>query len=225
MSEPITLTAYAARRGVSVKAVSKAVAAGRLSGSVVRDKHGSPKIADPELADREWVTKTRASIDRKPASYSEASPTPPHAWVAGLAGSGEPPEPHRPPEPPPPAPRARPAPPRPAPAATPADEVPDYHAARARREAAAARREAALADIAELDAAERKGELVPVDEARSDVINRFTIVRTRILSVPSRFAQRAPDLAAVAVPILDELLRDALEELADPGENAQDGER
>jgi hypothetical protein len=41
----MSLTAYAARRGVSPKAVSKAVAAGRLDKSVVRDEHGAPKIA------------------------------------------------------------------------------------------------------------------------------------------------------------------------------------
>lgn len=183
--EPLTLTAYAARRGVSVKAVSKAVAAGRLVASVVRDKHGAPKIADPELADREWTAKTRSSIDRPPDPADD--------------------------EPLPPPPR-RPAPPVP-PRAT--SDVPDYHESRARREAAAARREAALADVAELDAAERKGDLVPVEEARNQVTERFTIVRTRLLGIPSRLAQRLPHVAAEVVPVLDELLREALEELAD----------
>jgi phage terminase Nu1 subunit (DNA packaging protein) len=83
----------------------------------------------------------------------------------------------------------------------------DYLAARARREAA-------LADIAEIDRDERRGELVSVEEARADVIDAFTVVKTRILGVSSRVAQRMPHLAAEVVPVLDALLREALEELA-----------
>lgn len=57
---PISLREYARHRaargfvGTSAAAVSKAVASGRLVKSVVRDHRGQPKIADPELADREW---------------------------------------------------------------------------------------------------------------------------------------------------------------------------
>lgn len=39
-------------------AVSNAVKAGRLKDSVTRDENGSPKIADPDLADREWEANT-----------------------------------------------------------------------------------------------------------------------------------------------------------------------
>jgi hypothetical protein len=213
---PMTLTAYATRRGVSVKAVSKAVAAGRLAGSVVRDKHGAPKIGDPELADLEWSAKTRASIDR-----ADHPPSDPAAQPAEIV------------------PRPRPAPIQRAPAAitpratpsyasppaaiaapAPAPGVPDYHESRARKEAAAARREAALADVAELDAAERKGELVPVVDARDEVIAAYTIARTRLLGVPSRLAQRLPHLAGEVVPVLDDLLREALEELSVDEERA-----
>ena len=94
------------------------------------------------------------------------------------------------------------------------EDIPDYMVSRARREAAAARREAAQADLAELDVAQRTGEFVPVAEARADVIDKFTTVTTRILGVPSRVAQRLPRLAAEVVPVLDSLLREALEELA-----------
>ena len=181
----MTLTAYAARRGVSVKAVSKAVASGRLASSIVRDKHGAPKIADPEVADREWQENTRSSIDRPPlvpvpeGEHEECAPAP-----------------------------------RP-------DDVPDYHESRARREAAAARREAALAELAERELAVHKGTLIDAAQARADVIGIFTIVKTRLLGIPSRVAQRLPHLAAEVVPLLDELLREALEDLAD-GRGAAD---
>jgi phage terminase Nu1 subunit (DNA packaging protein) len=54
----MSLRAYATRRGVSSEAVSKAISAGRLRDSVERVR-GIPKIADPELADREWEENTR----------------------------------------------------------------------------------------------------------------------------------------------------------------------
>lgn len=50
--------AYAKRRGVSAMAVSGAIKEGRLRLSVVRDAFGQPKIADPDLADREWAAHT-----------------------------------------------------------------------------------------------------------------------------------------------------------------------
>lgn len=189
---PLSLTAYAARRGVSPKAVSKAVAAGRLVGSVVRDDHGDPKILDPDLADREWEANTRTRIDR-PIVESRTQPTPIMQPT-----------------------------PRVVPVIRVSTDVPDYNVSRALREAAAARREAAKAELAELDVAERRGELVPADEARAVLVDKFTIVKTKILGIPSRFAQRMPELASVAIPVIDELLREALEELAD--DTASDGD-
>lgn len=59
-SEPISLRAYAKRRGVSVEAVSRAITRGRLLNSVTRIA-GVPKIADPELADQEWDANTDLS--------------------------------------------------------------------------------------------------------------------------------------------------------------------
>lgn len=102
-------------------------------------------------------------------------------------------------------------------------EVPDYNVSRALREAAAARREAALADMAEIEVAELRGELVNVAEARADVIAKFTVVKTKLLGIPARLAQRLPELAAEVVPVADELLREALEELAADADSA-DGE-
>lgn len=173
-AKPISLRAYAKRRGVSPEAVSKAIESGRLSASITRVR-GAPKIADPELADREWDGNTRPSVDRSPPPDVDRD----------------------------------------------VDDA-DYHIARARREVAAARREAALADMAELDLAERRGALIEVDQARADVIDKFTIVRTRILGVPARVAQRMPALASEVVPVLEEFLREGLEELADALEEMAD---
>lgn len=162
---------------MSAESVSKAVAARRLLESVVM-VDGHPKIADPELADREWAANTRPRV--------EAAPAQPAADTKTRAPASD-------------------------------DGIP-YAESLAKRAAAAARREVALADMAELDLGERRGELVAADEALAEVIERFTLVKTRLLGVPARVAQRLPHLAAEVVPVIDELLREALEELADDGD-------
>jgi hypothetical protein len=174
--EPLSLRAYALRRGVSAEAVSKAVASGRLDRSVTR-VDGQPKIADPELADREWAANTRSNGDR-------------------------------------PDPAATPAPTQPKPAHAVPSGIPDLNTSRAIRAAALARRDAAMADLAELELDERRGSVVDADEARADVIAAYSVVKTRLLGVPSRVAQRLPDVAARIVPVVDELIREALEELS-----------
>jgi hypothetical protein len=163
---PLSLRAYAKRRGVSPEAVSKAVESGRLRESVVL-VGGVPKIGDPDLADREWDARTRPRVDQRPARPRGADPAPNQ--------QAEPCDPVGP--------------------APDAGPVPDYFVSRVLREAAAARREAALAVLAELDVAVRQGELVPVAEARQAVIDKFSIVRTRILGVPLRVAQRVPHVS------------------------------
>lgn len=55
----MSLRAYARRRGVSPMAVTFAIRSGRLSRSVVRTAQG-PKIADADVADREWADNTDA---------------------------------------------------------------------------------------------------------------------------------------------------------------------
>lgn len=184
-AKPTSLRAYARRRGVSPEAVSKAITSGRLRASVVMVR-GAPKIADVDLADREWTASTRPRVDHPP---------PPSPLAGALAG-----------------------------AASALDDVPDYNVSRAQREFHAARREAALADIAEIEASEKKGELVSVAEARADVIEKFTVVKTKILGVPTRVAQRLPHLAAEVVPVVDELLREALEELAAEPDGGEEDE-
>jgi hypothetical protein len=82
--KPLSLRAYAGRRGVSAEAVSKAIETGRLHASVVRDARGAPKIADPELADREWGARTRPRIDHAPVA--RAAPAEPAAVPAPAAG-------------------------------------------------------------------------------------------------------------------------------------------
>jgi hypothetical protein len=68
--KPLSLRAYAKRRNCSHVAVRNAIKAGRLVKSVV-DVDGQPKIADPELADREW--KANTDLSRAPDSVKRSA--------------------------------------------------------------------------------------------------------------------------------------------------------
>jgi hypothetical protein len=87
------------------------------------------------------------------------------------------------------------------------DGIPPLHESRARKEAAAA-------ELAERKLAEHEERYVDRDEARADVIAAYTIVRTRLLGVPSRVRQRDSTLTMAQVQLLDDMIREALEELA-----------
>lgn len=195
----MSLRAYAVRRGVSAESVSKAVRTGRLVASVTVIA-GAPKIADPDLADREWEANTQPRIDQPQPSQQRPAP---RAKVARVADpdDGEDEDDDE----------------------LPAD-VPPYKLSRARREAEAARREAALADLAEIDVAERREELVPADEARAFIFERFAVVKGKLLGVPSRVVQQLPHLAKEVEPVIDGLIREVLEELAADVETDGDAE-
>lgn len=176
-----SLSAYARHRGVSVEAVSKAVAAGRLPTAVVL-VDGQPKIADVALADQEWEANTRPRIDqpRKPRRRSAADAD------ADIDANAD------------------------------GDASQRYLEARARRESA-------LADLAEIEVEEKLDELVPFEEARDYMIDKFTVAKTKLLGIPSRFVQQFPDLAEHA-PAIESLLREAMEELAIDEDDGGDGE-
>lgn len=185
----MSLSDYARRKGVTVVSVSKAVKSGRLRQSVTRDERGQPKIADVELADREWETNTRRRIDR------------PTAPAAPIAANAEPVA-----APAAPAPRNR----RSAAADT---EVPDYNAARARKEAAAAIKEAALAEMAKIQLAELRGQVGRVADFKLRMANTFITCRTKLAALPSRARSRDPSLTLAQISLLESLLREALTEL------------
>jgi hypothetical protein len=168
----MSLTQYAKRRGVSTRAVSKAVATGRLRESVIR-VDGAPKIADVELADIEWFENTRPRTD---------------TWRqdGGIAADAR------------------------------AAEISEQ---RAQLEAVRARREVAEAELAELELHERRSALVAIEDVRREIPQAFAIVRTRILRIVDDIRARHPPqtaiLDAAELATVDELIRDALEEVSD----------
>lgn len=191
--EPLTLTDYAKLRGCSVMSVSKAVSKHRLQASVGRDERGRPTIIDPALADREWEANTRHRVDRPPQEprIRQGTPSPRQSGSSKLtvdAGSS------------------------PAPGT-----IPDYNTSRAIKEAAAARREAAQADMAELQRDQLRGKLGDVAELTNEFNSHIADAKARLLALPAQVGQECPDLVERVVPVVDRLIRMALEKLAADG--------
>jgi hypothetical protein len=153
---PLSLRAYARRRGCSAEAVSKAITTGRLSRSVVR-VDGQPKIADPDLADREWAEATDQT--RSPLRAAD-----------GLKLQEE-----------------------------------------------LARAKHWEANLKEQQFREREGELVEAKLVEAQLAEVFTQCRTKLLGVPSRARQLLPHLTNADVAVLEDLQREALQDLVAPG--------
>ena len=185
---PMSLRDYARRRGVSPMAVSRAVTAGRLTKSVVRDAKGDPKIADADLADREWEATTDYS--RAPGTVKERAAAErldgAHGTVAGRKSAA-----------------------RPRPAVV-DDGMPEELSLAEE----SAKEKHWKARIAELEFRERSGELVDAKAMEAKLADMFTTVRTKLLGLPTRAKQQLPHLTASDVTLLDSLVREALEGLA-----------
>lgn len=184
-ASPITLTAYAARRGVSKMAVSRAVKGGRLRASVARDERGRPMISDPDLADREWEASTDLS---KAPGYVKERESARAAQTPDLA----------------------PAPPAPDPTQSSGDAGAPANLSLGEE---SAREKFWKANLAELDFRKRSGELVEAREMTDRIADVFTRVRARLLALPTRTRQQLPHLTVADVGAVDVMVREALEEL------------
>lgn len=87
------------------------------------------------------------------------------------------------------------------------EEVPDYNESRARTEFL-------KAELLELERAEKEKRLVDAGEVSQKWNELVSIARTKILGVPSKAKQRIPDFPQDAFVILEDIVREALEDLA-----------
>lgn len=185
---PMSCRAYAKRRGVSAMAVSEAIKNGRLVKSVVRNEFGQPKIADADLADREW----EANTDSSKRANAAGGVDPRGATLGGI-------------------PIEQPEDDEPTPPKREVDESGVETVASATQ-----RLKAAQADLAELKFAEAAGELVPARDVEARMVSVFTSCKTRLLAIPSRARQALPHLSNADVTAIEALVREALEELTTP---------
>lgn len=87
-------------------------------------------------------------------------------------------------------------------------EIPDYNDSRARSEFE-------KANILEMERRQKEGELIERTTWERAYVETVSRVKTKLLGVPSRVKQRVPHLDPEDVAVIDDLLREALEELAD----------
>lgn len=181
-------------------AVSDAIKSGRIGPPAVIRVEGQPKIADVALADEQWARNTdpvRAAnalaqgTTAGPPQPLVITTSPPRVLVAGppppMRGSID--------------------------AAPPTIDAPPVGEPEGTA-TATERLKSAQADLAELKRDEARGLLVLASEVEKKVSDTFAACRTRLLSIPSRARQSLPHLANADVIVLEELLREALEDLS-----------
>jgi phage terminase Nu1 subunit (DNA packaging protein) len=83
--------------------------------------------------------------------------------------------------------------------------------------AARARLALAQAELAETKTRALRGSLLEAETVRAEWGKVLTLIRARVLAVPSRLQQVAPHLTVSDIEALDCELREALSELADQG--------
>jgi len=80
---------------------------------------------------------------------------------------------------------------------------------------AALREKTYKAELARLEYEERSGKLLPADEVKLRWQGIVTLARTKVLGLPAKIQQRLQHLEPADVAIIEELVRETLEELAD----------
>ena len=71
-----------------------------------------------------------------------------------------------------------------------------------------------MARLAEIVVEEREKVLVPSADVEASWVQLVTIAKTKVLGIPTRAKQRIPDLDKNAMSLLDEIVRETLEDLA-----------
>ena len=186
--EPMSLRAYARHRGVSLRAVQKALASGRIS------TRPDGRV-DPEIADANWARNTaprpqpvsRTTGTGAPvAAASASSPQTGHHHATRRTTPPEPPDPPR------------------------LESGLEYSKARAVRESYMAR-------LAKIDFEERTEKLISRDEVKVAAFNRFRQFRDGMLNIPDRLAAvlAAESDPRRVYDLLTAEIRKALQEFAD----------
>ena len=87
------------------------------------------------------------------------------------------------------------------------ESIPEYEESKARTEHL-------KAELLELDRKVKENELVAMEEVENKWCDIITNARTKLLGIPAKAKQRIPDLDTNAVACLDDIVREALEELS-----------
>lgn len=172
--------------GVTSEAVYAAIRTNRLS--VVRTGDGRELVNSATMRE-EWERNTQKRIGRgpkPPAGTVERTPLRPGEAEAHAAAKL-----HQ----------------SGAPLSETVEEVPEYNLSRARTEHL-------KAELLELERKQKEQILVKAEEIEAKWIEIITLARTKILGIPTKAKQRIPDLDTDAIGLLDDIVRETLEDLA-----------
>ncbi|MDO4560806.1 MAG: hypothetical protein Q4C86_07625 [bacterium] len=181
MSELISMSEFARRKGVTPQSVCKAVKVGRIG--VVHEK-GKPKL-DWEIASVQWDRSRRVRAgeeQRKPRSVPEQEEVVDNFTAEELIFDDDD-----------------------EPAIPPGTIYSEQRGAT----------EAYKAKLARLKYLEEKGQLVRAEDVKYACSKMVSAIRQRVQSVPSKAKIRLPHLTVSDMSVLDDLMREALTELAD----------
>jgi hypothetical protein len=207
----MSLAEYARHRGVSKPAVTYAIRDGRIQ--TTTDHYGKKRI-DSEIADRAWPLNITHGQKKDPPP-SILFP----AEMISIKGSSPSPTEHDAPYfPPPPSPtvqvgfdaKALGLPDKPTLESSGSDN--SYASARAYKEHFLARQ-------AELVFLENAGKLLGLEGIKKKWASIASLVRTKVLGIPSKAKQRIPDLTNEQYFLLEAIIREALEDLSTEGES------
>ena len=87
------------------------------------------------------------------------------------------------------------------------ETIPDYDVSRARTEHL-------KAELLELERKQKEKILVKAEEIEAKWVEIITLARTKLLGIPTKAKQRIPDLDTDAISLLDDIVREALEDIA-----------
>ncbi len=166
--------------------VSRGVKSGRLAKCVVRDEAGRPLgLSSIEEADREWAANSDYTDAPQRDPGRNAGPVAQYQWATALEQSFPT-----------------------------IDQPPTGEPAFDQTVAGgAARQKHWNAKLAELKFKAAAGELVSAAEVRGEWSDILSQVRNKLLGVPTRVKQALPALTPADVVLIEDLLREALEDL------------
>ena len=95
------------------------------------------------------------------------------------------------------------------------EAIPDYNESRARTEHL-------KAELLELERKQKEGLLVLASEVEAKWVEIITLARTKILGIPTKAKQRIPDLDTDAISLLEDIVRETLEDLSGEAEATEE---
>lgn len=207
MAELLGIRGYARYLGVTPNAVLRAVQSDRIP--YTRDEKNRPKI-DPAVADPAWAANTSHGHRRRENGIDGQGVAPGASDVPVKRGRGRP---RKNPLPAPPPPAIVP----PAPVEDPGgedDDDGDDGSGGPNFTQSNAREKFWKAKMAELKFREAEGELIPIETVKREWMSILSAVRSKMLAVPSKVKLRVPALTADDVMTLQDLIGEALADLA-----------